>query len=91
MNRRARILCAFGSIEVLVSFIVLFIFEHTPYPWGAATMGGGLATDAAIERTMMWQARALTSIVGAAIVGIAFLLAACAMFLISKFKSRAIH
>ena len=88
MKRRARILCAFGSIELVVSALVLFIFEHTPSPWGVGTAGGGLGsvTDDSVERTFEWQAHALTSIVGAGVVGLAFVLASGAIFLISKLR-----
>jgi hypothetical protein len=87
VKRRAKILCAFGSIELVVSFLVLFIFEHTSYPWGArGGLGGGIVTEEGVERAMIWQFHVLISTVGSAVVGIAFLLASGTMFLISKLK-----
>jgi hypothetical protein len=76
---------ALGSIEIASALIVLFVFEHTPYPWGAGTLPDGLGqTDAAINQTMRWQANVLISTVGAGFVGALFLLAGCVTYLVFK-------
>jgi hypothetical protein len=88
MRRSAKILCTFGSIEILCAIIALFIFDHIPPPWGAGTMPGGLGrTEFEMNKTMMWEARVFISCFGAAFIGTIFLLGGSITYLISRFKS----
>jgi hypothetical protein len=78
VKRSAGKLCLFGLIAQISAIIVLVIFEHTPWPWGAGTLPGGLSDAGAedpIERTMMWQADVLSVTAGVGFAGTLLLLA----------------
>jgi hypothetical protein len=86
MRRFAKILCGFGSIEILCAFIALFIFEHVPALWGSP---GGLGEasllgETSIDKTTNWQAHVFISMFSAAVIGATFLLVGCVIYLISK-------
>jgi hypothetical protein len=88
MRRRAKVLCAFGSIEILCAIIALFIFDHIPSPWGAGTLPGGLGrTEIEIDELMNWQAHVLISTFGVGLVGVIFLLCGGIMYLAAALKS----
>jgi hypothetical protein len=87
MRRFSKILCVFGSIEILCAIIALFVFDHIPSPWGAGTLPGGLGrTEIEMDELGLWQARVIVSCFGAALIGVIFLLGGCAAHLISRFK-----
>jgi len=87
MRRSAKILCAFGSIEILCAIIALFIFDHVPSPWGAGTLPDGFGkTEIYMEELGLWEARVFISCFGAAFIGAIFLLAGSITYLISRLK-----
>jgi len=49
----ARKLCLVGLLAFLGACVVLYLFEHTPFPWGAGTLPGGMSDD--YDRAMQWQ------------------------------------
>jgi hypothetical protein len=88
MRRSAKILCAFGPIEILCAIIALFIFDHLPSPWGAGTLPGGLGqTEIEMYAVARWEARIFVSCFGAAFIGALFLLGGGITYLISRLKS----
>ena len=86
MRRRAKILCGFGFIELLVAILVLIVFEHMPSPWGAGTMPDGFGKTAIqMEALGRYENRIFISFFGAAFMGVLLLIGGGIMHLVSKF------
>ena len=83
MRRHAKILCGFGSIEVLCSLIALFVVFHMHPPWGVVS--GGLGHDEwYTDEALRWQLDLVVCSFGIALMGALFLLVGCITYLVSK-------
>ncbi len=92
MKRFAKILCGFGSIEILCALGLLFVFNHIPSPWGIGTIGGGMSSvgdESAFDRTAQWDANVFCSTLGAAFSGVLFFVVGSVLYLFSRFKPKA--
>jgi hypothetical protein len=89
MRRFGKILCGFGSIELLSAVILLIVIEHLPPPGG---MGGGLRgvgdlnTEGEIERQMQLFVYVFEGIVGLGMTGLSFLVIGGAAYGIALLK-----
>ena len=88
MRRHAKILCGFGSIEILCSLIALFVVQYTPNPWGF-----GFDDEYFEKGDLTWQLYVWACSLGIGFMGAIFLLVGCVLYLVSalipmlKFKS----
>jgi biotin transporter BioY len=82
MRRSAKLLCAFGLIEILCTPLALFIFGHIPYPWG-----GGASAKAVIDNDWTWQLDVEIAILAMGIMGIIFVLGSGFIYMGSRLKT----
>lgn len=90
MSRMGRKMGIVGIFALIGASMVLYLFEHTPGPWGGGTLPGGMSDDydSAFDRAMWWQARVIVSTVAVGFSGALFLLAGCLTWLVSWLKRR---
>ena len=92
MKRCAKILCTFGSIELLAAAVLGWIFMQIPYPWGGRAtviieMHGLHDAPVNFDRTSRYLAYTGGSITGLGLCGAAFLLVGGLMALVSLLKA----
>jgi cytochrome c biogenesis protein CcdA len=92
VKRIARKLFLVGLLAFIGACVVLYIFEHAPWPWGGGTLPGGMSdadnNDSAFDRTMRWQLGVLGVSFAVGLSGVLFLLAAGVAWLVSVFRHR---
>ncbi len=75
-------------LAIIGACVVLFIFEHTPGPWGGGTLPSGMSDDydSAFDRAMWWQTRVIVSTVAVGFSGALFLFVGCVKWLVIWLK-----